>query len=108
MYAYVELSGKQFKVQPGKEIKVPYSKGNAGDEIVMDKVLFFNDGENMVVGDPFVKDVSITANIVNHGRERKIIVFKFKRRKGYQKKQGHRQNFTLIKINNVNSVKSSK
>ncbi len=108
MYAYVELSGKQFKVEPGKEIKIPYSKGSTGDEILMDKVLFLNDGTNMIVGNPFVKDVSFTANIVNHGRERKIIVFKFKRRKGYQKKQGHRQDFTLIKVNDVNSVNSSK
>lgn len=108
MYAYVELSGKQFKVQPGNEIKIPYSKGNAGDEIVMDKVLFLNDNGKITVGKPFVKDTTVSANIVDHGRERKITVFKFKRRKGYQKKQGHHQNFTMIKINNINSEKASK
>jgi len=108
MYAYVELSGKQFKVQPGNEIKIPYSKGNTGDEIVIDKVLFLNDNGKISVGHPFVKDATVSANIVNHGRERKITVFKFKRRKGYQKKQGHRQDFTMVKINNVNSVKASK
>jgi len=82
-------------------IKIPYSKGSTGDEILMDKVLFLNDGTNMIVGNPFVKDVSFTANIVNHGRERKIIVFKFKRRKGYQKKQGHRQPYTEVEIKEI-------
>ncbi len=105
MYALVEFSGKQFKIEPGREIKVPHLKGDVGDQVVMEKVLFLDDGNAKLVGKPFIENASVDANIVKHGRDKKIIVFKFKRRKGYQKKQGHRQEFTILKIDKVNTGK---
>lgn len=101
MYALVEFLGKQFKVEPGAELKVPLIKGQPGDKVTLDKVLYFEDDKVKTVGKPYIKDMSFDADIISHGRGRKVIVFKMKRRKGYQKKAGHRQDYTLIKLNDL-------
>jgi len=101
MYALVEFLGKQFKIEPGLELKVPYFEGEAGDKVALDKVLYYEDDKQKSVGKPYVDDMSFNASIVSQGRDRKIVVFKMKRRKGYQKKQGHRQMFTVIKIDDL-------
>lgn len=103
MYAIIDYSGKQFRVEKGAELRVPLTKGVAGSNITIDKVLLVGDDGDTKIGQPTVAGVSVDATILSHERERKIIVFKFKRRKGYQKKAGHRQDYTLIRINAIKS-----
>ena len=107
MQVLVEISGKQFIVEKGMTIKVPSQTGNEGDSLSYDKVLYVSNDKGKVFGSPYVKNASVEAELVSHGRDRKIIVFKFKRRKGYQKKQGHRQNFSQIKINDIVQEKTA-
>ncbi len=101
MYAIIDYSGKQFRVEKGAELRVPLTKGAAGSNCTMDQVLLVDDEKETKVGQPTVAGVTVDATILSHERERKIIVFKFKRRKGYQKKAGHRQDYTLIRINDI-------
>ena len=101
MQALVEISGKQFIAEKDMALKVPTQTGSKGDKITFDKVLYVSNDKEKVFGSPYVKNASVEAEVVSHGRDKKVIVFKFKRRKGYQRKQGHRQNFTTIKINNI-------
>ena len=108
MYAIAEVSGKQFKVEPGIDLKVPKQSGKVGDKLVFDKVLYLKNDNDNIVGTPFVKDVSVEAKITSHGRDKKIIVFKMKRRKRYRRKHGHRQEFSIITINKIDSKKKTK
>tara|TARA_B100000700_G_scaffold185598_1_gene204459 strand:+ start:430 stop:744 length:315 start_codon:yes stop_codon:yes gene_type:complete len=101
MQALVEISGKQFIAEKDMTLKVPTQTGSEGDKITFDKVLYVSNDKEKVFGSPYVENASVEAEVVSHGRDKKVIVFKFKRRKGYQRKQGHRQNFTTIKINNI-------
>ena len=105
MYAIAELSGKQFRIEPGLELKVPKQSGKVGDKIILDKVLFFDNDKNKLIGTPFIKDMLIEAEISSHGRDKKIIVFKMKRRKRYRRKHGHRQGFSMIKFDKIDSKK---
>ena len=98
MQALVEHRGKQFLVKENLELKFPYLGGKAGDKIDLDKILYVDDSKKKEFGKPYIKNLSISGKILSHGRDDKIIVFKMKRRKGYQVKNGHRQNFTLVKI----------
>ena len=98
MQALVEYKGKQFLVQENIELKVPYLGGEIGDQFNIDKILFTDDSKKKEFGKPFVSNLSITGKILSHGRDDKITVFKMKRRKGYQVKNGHRQSFTMVKI----------
>ena len=107
MQVLVEISGKQFIAEKGMTIKVPSQTGNEGDSLSYDKVLYVSNDKGKVFGSPYVKNASVEAELVSQGRDRKIIVFKFKRRKGYQKKQGHRQNFSQIKINDIVQEKTA-
>jgi len=106
MYAIIDYSGKQFRVEKGAELRVPLTKGAAGSNITIDQVLLVGDDKETKVGQPTVNGVSVDATILSHERERKVTVFKFKRRKGYQKKAGHRQDYTLIRINDIKSGSS--
>ncbi len=102
MYAVFKTGGKQFRAEPGARLRVPSIDLEPGASIVFDKVLLAGDGDaNVQVGAPMVAGASVTAEILRHGREKKIIVFKRKRRKGYRKKQGHRQDFTEIRVSEV-------
>ena len=103
MYAIIDYSGKQFRVEKGAELRVPLTKGAAGSNITIDQVLLVGDGGKTKIGQPTVAGVTVDATILAHEREKKITVFKFKRRKGYQKKAGHRQDYTLIRINDIKS-----
>ena len=105
MYALIEFAGKQFKVEEGSSIKVPYVDGKVGSKVTFDKIIYMDDGKNKTVGTPIVAGAKIDGEIVSHGRERKVVVFKFKRRKGYQKKNTHRQEYSILKIGKVGKAK---
>ena len=107
MYALVEISGKQFKVEEGSRLKVPYISNKVGEKVLIDKILYLDNGKDKIVGMPHINGISFNAKIVEHGKEEKVIVFKFKRRKGYQRKNGHRQLFSLIEVGKL-STKASK
>ncbi|MGC9512910.1 MAG: 50S ribosomal protein L21 [Fidelibacterota bacterium] len=101
MYAIVEISGKQYKVAAGEEVKIPLQAANAGAELAFDSVMLLESDGDVKVGTPYVDKASVKATVVKHGREKKIIVFKKKRRKRFKSKNGHRQDFTLVKIDDI-------
>ena len=101
MQAVFKTGGKQYRVSPGDELKVEKLPGKVGEEVVFDQVLLTSDGEMVNIGKPFLENSKITGKILRQARDRKIIVFKFKKRKDYKKKQGHRQSFTLVKIEDI-------
>ena len=101
MYAVFRTGGKQFRAEPGKTLRIPTLHVDAGDAITFDDVLLASDGENVQVGAPTVDGAKVKAEVIRHGRDRKIIVFKRKRRKGYRRKQGHRQGFTEIRVDEI-------
>ena len=98
MQALIEHRGKQFLVEENVELKFPYLGGKVGDKFDLEKILYVDDSKKKEFGKPYIKNLSISGEILSHGRDDKVIVFKMKRRKGYQVKNGHRQNFTLVKI----------
>lgn len=101
MYAIVNSGGKQYKVREGDILRVEKLGGNIGDTVSFDKVLMFSDGEKVEVGKPLVEKAVVNGHIVEQGKAKKIIVFKYKRRKRYRRKQGHRQQFTAVKIDTI-------
>jgi len=101
MYAIVSSGGKQYKVQKGEILRVEKISGDIGVPILFDKVLMFSDGENVNIGQPVLENVSVNGHIVEQDKAKKIIVFKYKRRKRYRRKQGHRQQYTAVKIDNI-------
>ena len=107
MYAIVEIAGKQFRVSKEQKVKVPRLEGDSGSKVNFDKVLFYSDDSGKSqIGKPGISNMGVSATIVEHNREKTIIVFKKKRRKGYQKKNGHRQGFSIIKIDDIGALKS--
>ena len=102
MYAVIKTGGKQYKVAAGEKIKIEQIAAEVGQEITIDEVLAIGDGAGLKVGSPLVAGASITATVVAHGRHDKVRIFKMRRRKHYQKRQGHRQNFTEIQIGVLN------
>ena len=101
MYAIIETGGKQIKVEAGQEIYVEKLNGEAGDVITFDKVLFVG-GDDTKVGVPFVEGATVTAKVEKHGKQKKITVFKYKAKKNYRKKQGHRQPYTKLTVDAIN------
>nr|HID58268.1 50S ribosomal protein L21 [Desulfobacterales bacterium] len=104
MYAIIASGGKQYKVTEGETINLEKIPGEPGTPISFDRVLLLSDGENVKVGRPVLENVKVEGHILNQGRHKKIIVFKYKRRKGYRRKRGHRQYYTAIKIDRINVV----
>lgn len=102
MYAVIETGGKQYKVSEGDVIFVEKLAAEAGDTVTVDKVLVVADGEDVKVGAPYVEGASVTADVVKNGKDRKIIVYKYKPKKGYHKKQGHRQPYTKLEVKKIN------
>ena len=101
MIAIVNIAGQQFKVTGGQEIFVHQLEAKEGDKVNFDQVLMTIEGEKVNVGTPVVSGASVSATVLGHQKGDKVIVFKKKRRKGYKKKNGHRQSFTKIKIESI-------
>ena len=101
MYAVFETGGKQFRAEPGTRVRIPSLEAEPGTTVTFERVLLAGDGSDIRVGAPLVKGASVTAEVLRHGRDKKVIIFKRKRRKNYRKKQGHRQGFTEVKVSQV-------
>ena len=106
MYAIINISGKQYKASSGARLRVPKQDGETGTILTFYKVLLINDGKNTEVGEPILKGASVAGTIIEHGRNKKILVYKKKRRKGYQRKNGHRQWFTEVEFGTIKAGKS--
>ncbi|MFO7785958.1 MAG: 50S ribosomal protein L21 [Thermodesulfobacteriota bacterium] len=101
MYAIFQSGGKQHKVSAGDEVRVEKLPGEAGEDVVFDRILLASDGENVHVGSPYLGNVRVKGRIARQGKNKKIVVFKYKRRKGYRNTRGHRQPYTLVRIDDV-------
>lgn len=102
MYAVIATGGKQYKVSEGDVIRVEKLGAAAGETVTFDQVLLVNNGE-VVVGNPTVANANVSATVVREGKGKKVIVYKYKRKTGYHKKNGHRQMFTEVKIDKINA-----
>ncbi|WP_427338993.1 50S ribosomal protein L21 [Caloranaerobacter sp. DY30410] len=102
MYAVIETGGKQYRVQEGDTLFIEKVAGNEGEIIKFDKVLLVSNGGEVKIGKPFVEGATVDAKIVEHGKGKKIIVFKYKAKKDYRRKQGHRQPYTKVVIEKIN------
>jgi large subunit ribosomal protein L21 len=100
-YAIFTTGGRQFRAEPGVTIKVPLLAAEPGKEVTFDQVLVASDGKQTQTGAPLVKGAKVTAEVVRHGKDKKVRIFRFARRTGYRRKAGHRQHFTEIKIADV-------
>jgi len=101
MYAVVSTGGKQYKVQKGETLRIEKIPGDVGGKVTLDQVLLVADGENIRVGQPMIEKAAVQASIVEQDRAKKILVFKYKRRKRYRRKAGHRQPYTAIRIDGI-------
>jgi large subunit ribosomal protein L21 len=101
MYAVVATGGKQYRVKEGDILRIEKIAGEVGDPVSFDRVLLLSDGENLSIGEPTVSSASVNARIVQQGKSKKILVFKYKRRKRFRRKQGHRQDFTAVQIDSI-------
>lgn len=102
MYAVIKTGGKQYKVAVGDKLKIEVIPADIGSTITISEVLMVADGDNVIVGNPIVGGASVSASVLTEGRHKKIRIFKLRRRKHYQKHQGHRQNYTEIQIDAIN------
>ncbi len=102
MYAIFRALGKQFRAEQGKTLRLPLMDAEAGAKLTFDEVLLTSDGKKVKAGTPLISGASVEAEVVGEGKEKKIYVFKFKRRKNYRRKTGHRQKFTEVRITGVN------
>ena len=103
MYAVIKTGGKQYRVTEGETLKIESVAGDVGSAIVLDKVLAVGNGESLKVGKPLLNGATVKATIVANGRHDKVTIFKMRRRKHYQKHQGHRQNYTEIRIDGISA-----
>ncbi|NJD25810.1 MAG: 50S ribosomal protein L21 [Betaproteobacteria bacterium] len=101
MYAVIKTGGKQYRVCAGQKLKVEQIPADVGAEITLDQVLMVGEGESVKVGAPLVAGASVKCTVVSHGRHDKVKIFKMRRRKHYQKHQGHRQNYTELRIDAI-------
>lgn len=101
MYAVIATGGKQYRVSEGDKVRVEKLNGDAGAKVVLDNVLMLGDGDKSQIGAPVVQGAKVEAEIIEQGRDKKVVVFKYKKRKQYRKKQGHRQSFTDLRITKI-------
>lgn len=107
MYAIIETGGKQYRVQNGDQIVVEKLGVEAGETVVFDKVLVVGEGEGVKVGAPYVEGTTVEGKVVENGKGKKVIIFKYKAKKDYRKKQGHRQPYTLVEITAIGGAKAA-
>ncbi len=103
MYAVIKTGGKQYRVVAGEKLKVEQIPADIGAQITLDQILMVGEGEAVKIGAPLVQGASVQATVVSHGRHDKVKIFKMRRRKHYQKHQGHRQNYTEIRIDCISA-----
>ncbi len=101
MYAVVATGGKQYKVREGEILRVEKIPGDVGAPVSFDKVLMASDGETVSIGQPFLENGAVSGHITEQGKAKKVLVFKYKRRKRYRRKNGHRQPYTAVKIDGI-------
>ena len=105
MYAIVEIAGKQYRVSPNKNLNVEYLEKEKGDTVEFDRVLFLAEDGKYQAGRPYLQGAKVTAQVVTQGKGKKILVFKYKAKKGYRRRMGHRQLFTQLLIKEINAGK---
>lgn len=103
MYAVIATGGKQYRVSVGDELFIEKITGESGDAVQFDQVLAYSDDESLKVGDPCLEGAVVDGEIVKQGKQKKIIVFKYKAKKGYRNKNGHRQPYTRVRITKINA-----
>ena len=103
MYAVIKTGGKQYRVAAGEKLKVEQIPADVGAEITLDQILMVGEGESVKIGAPLVSGASVKATVLAQGRHDKVKIFKMRRRKHYQKRQGHRQNFTELEIASISA-----
>ena len=107
MYAIVEINNKQYKVEEGKFIEIDLMAKDAGEKITLDRVVMVSDEKSVNLGQPVIEGATIDAEVLGHIKSKKVLVYKMRAKKGYRRKQGHRQQYTKLKINKINaSVKA--
>ena len=102
MYAVIKAGGKQYRVASGEKLKIETVVAEVGSEIVLDQVLMVADGDKVTLGTPTLSGATVKAKVLSHGRADKVHIFKMRRRKGYHKKIGHRQELTVVKVTEIN------
>jgi large subunit ribosomal protein L21 len=103
MYAIIETGGKQYRVQEGDVVFVEKLSAEQGEAVVFDKVLAVSSEDSFKAGSPAVEGASVSAKVIGHGKDKKVIIFKYKAKKGYRRKQGHRQPYTKVQIEKINA-----
>ena len=103
MYAVIKTGGKQYQVAVGEKLKIESIPAEVGSQITFTEVLMIADGDNVVVGSPLIINCNVVASVFSIGRHKKVRIFKMRRRKHYQKRQGHRQNYTEVQIDAINN-----
>jgi large subunit ribosomal protein L21 len=101
MYAVIKTGGKQYRVTNGLKLKVEQIPADVGAEVTLDQILMVGEGESVKIGAPFLAGATVKATVISHGRHDKVKIFKMRRRKHYQKHQGHRQNYTELRIDAI-------
>jgi large subunit ribosomal protein L21 len=104
MYAVIKSGGKQYRVSAGDKLRIEQVPADVGAELVIDQVLMVVDGEKVALGQPTLSGAAVKATVLGHGRGDKVNIFKMRRRKHYRKSQGHRQNFTEIRIDGIQAA----
>ncbi|MEW6077556.1 MAG: 50S ribosomal protein L21 [Thermodesulfobacteriota bacterium] len=104
MYAVIASGGKQYRVEKDEVLRIEKIPGDVGDSVSFDQVLMFADADKVSIGQPLLKNVSVRAHIVEQDRAKKVLIFKFRRRKRFRKTQGHRQSFTAVKVDAIEAA----
>lgn len=102
MYAVIETGGKQYRVSEGDKLRLEKLQAEAGEQVTFEKVLLLGKDDAPVIGAPYVSGAAVAAKVIEHGKDDKVIVFKYRRKKNYRKFRGHRQQFTLVQITGIN------
>jgi len=104
MYALVEIKGRQYRAEKGSQLKVDRIEAEKGNTVEFDKVLMLNDDKDVKIGSPYLDGIKIAATVEDQVKDKKILVFKYKKRKNYARTKGHRQQYTIIKVNDITGV----